>query len=312
MQRTREKPSDLVEVDLPKLAFKFAQTHWLLVSLWVLGMLIMTIMPAPVQVSPAMEAEFNDLMHEAHTKYAAKISDAKEKAWAAQQDTNAAYGWFLNEHETAVYNERLERQKKLEAKLAFVVDKREQLERVAHSKVGLWSEYGMAAVKDKFWYMINEGTGFAKRSTMWDAFFVVLSGRSDEGLASFIMQMILRFVMNFTIGMFGALVGFFWTLVGIVQSFNPDTGSAILFYCVAGLGALSMVATIVLGLYGTVGGTVYYVVKTAANAQRLEGAARRRNLPGNRGMGGQYGGGAHYSQYGGASTHSYGRRPHFE
>jgi hypothetical protein len=31
-----------------------------------------------------------------------------------------------------------------------------------------------------------------------------------------------------------------------------------------------MVATIVFGLYGTVGGTVYYVVKTAAANGRLE------------------------------------------
>eukprot|EP01045_Picozoa_sp_COSAG04_P034975 COSAG04_NODE_7882_length_1052_cov_1.825813_1_plen_45_part_10 len=29
--------------------------------------------------------------------------------------------------------------------------------------------------------MVNEGTGFAKRSTWWDAFFLMLSGRGDEG-----------------------------------------------------------------------------------------------------------------------------------
>ena len=76
--------------------------------------------------------------------------------------------------------------------------------------------------------------------------------------------------------MVGALIGFFWTLVGIVQSFNPDTSSAVLFYCVAGLAAVSMIATIVFGLYGTVGGTVYYVAKKAAASARLEGGAGRR------------------------------------
>jgi uncharacterized membrane protein YuzA (DUF378 family) len=40
---------------------------------------------------------------------------------------------------------------------------------------------------------------------------------------------------------FGALVGFFWTLVSIVQSFNPDTASAVLFYCLAGLAAVRCV-----------------------------------------------------------------------
>ena len=79
------------------------------------------------------------------------------------------------------------------------------MERVARSKVGLWSEYGLAAVRDKFWYMVNEGTGFAKRSTWWDAFFLVLSGRGDEGIAGFFMRLLMNFVFNFTIGMCGAL-----------------------------------------------------------------------------------------------------------
>ena len=99
--------------------------------------------------------------------------------------------------------------------------------------------------------------------------------------------------------MFGALVGFFWTLVGIVQSFNPDTTSAVLFYCVAGLAACSMIATIVFGLYGTVGGTVYYVAKTAAANARLEGGASRRRQ--NIGMGQRGGGG-----FGGAGAYGSG------
>ena len=54
-----------------------------------------------------------------------------------------------------------------------------------------------------------------------------------------------------------------------VQSFNPDTVSAIAFFCVAGLAGLSMVFTLVFGLYGTVGGTIYVAAKAANNA-RLE------------------------------------------
>ena len=54
-----------------------------------------------------------------------------------------------------------------------------------------------------------------------------------------------------------------------MQSFNPDTVSAIAFFCVAGLAGLSMVFTLVFGLYGTVGGTIYVAAKAANNA-RLE------------------------------------------
>lgn len=171
--------------------------------------------------------------------------------------------------DTERYNELFARQSKKERKLAGLTTEKDMKERVARGKVGLWSDYGIAAVRDKFWYMVNEGTGFAKRSTWWDAFFLMLSGRGDEGVAGFFMRLLMNFVFNFTIGMVGALVGFFWTLWGIVQSFNPDTASAVAFFCVAGLAGMSMIATLVFGLYGTVGGTVYYVAKTA-HAARLE------------------------------------------
>jgi len=103
------------------------------------------------------------------------------------------------------YEDLYARQLKKQHKLATLEAKKDEMERVARSKVGLWSEYGLAAVRDKFWYMVNEGTGFAKRSTWWDAFFLVLSGRGDEGIAGFLMRLLMNFVFNFTIGMFGAI-----------------------------------------------------------------------------------------------------------
>jgi hypothetical protein len=103
------------------------------------------------------------------------------------------------------YEDLYARQLKKQHKLATLEGKKDEMERVARSKVGLWSEYGLAAVRDKFWYMVNEGTGFAKRSTWWDAFFLVLSGRGDEGIAGFLMRLLMNFVFNFTIGMFGAI-----------------------------------------------------------------------------------------------------------
>ena len=53
--------------------------------------------------------------------------------------------------------------------------------------------------------MVNEGTGFAKRSTWWDAFFLMLSGRSEEGVAGFFLRLLMNFVFNFTIGMVRSL-----------------------------------------------------------------------------------------------------------
>jgi hypothetical protein len=53
--------------------------------------------------------------------------------------------------DTEVYNRRMREQQRAERNLGVLATKREAMERVARSKVGLWSNYGMAAVRDKFW-----------------------------------------------------------------------------------------------------------------------------------------------------------------
>jgi hypothetical protein len=265
----------IAEINLPNLALNFVKVHWLASSLWVLGILIMTVAPAPVSVTPEMESEFNDLMEKALKTYGPTIEGLQQKVYASQHKTNEAYGWFLNEDENRRYTRLLNRQQDLEAELGGVQRERNEMENEARSKVGLWSEYGLVAVRDKFWYMVSEGSGFAKRSTMWDAVFMMFSGRSDEGIASIAAKLLMRFIFNFTIGMIGALIGFFWALVGVIQSFNPDTAEAVLFYGVAGLGGLSMVALFCISLYGTAGGAIYYAAKAARTAQ-LEGGGQRR------------------------------------
>lgn len=271
-------------VNLPDLATRFVKRHPIGIGLWVFGLFLMLMAPAPTQVSPEMEAEYMDLMDRARKEFGADQSLAEQKVYDYTMKANNAYGWFLGPEERARYDRLLGRQHKAEQELRSIVAKRTAMENEARSKVGLWSEYGITAVRDKFWSMVSEGTGFAKRASWWDAFFLVLSGRTEEGIAGFLLRLLLNFCINFTVGMIGALVGFFWTLVGIVQSFNPDTVSAVLFFGVASLAAMSMIATLVGGLYGTVGGTVYYVAKTAHAAQ-LEGGAQRQRLRQNYGSG---------------------------
>ena len=40
--------------------------------------------------------------------------------------------------------------------------------------------------------------------TWYDAFFMMLSGRSEEGMASFFLKLLMNFCFNFTVGMIGA------------------------------------------------------------------------------------------------------------
>ena len=68
----------IAEINLPNLALNFVKVHWLASSLWVLGILIMTVAPAPVSVTPEMESEFNDLMEKALKTYGPTIEGLRK------------------------------------------------------------------------------------------------------------------------------------------------------------------------------------------------------------------------------------------
>ncbi len=48
-----------------------------------------------------------------------------------------------------------------------------------------------------------------------------VSGGRDEGLGAFLIRFLIQVLMNFTIGLIGAAVGFMWTLWSVIQSFQP-------------------------------------------------------------------------------------------
>lgn len=277
-EQARDAGAELAAFDPLQFGTNFVKSHKLGVSLWVLGLLAMSVMPAPVTVTPEMERAFDDGMREASLKYGARQAELEQKVDAAMGNTHARSGTFggaWNAPDPQLYQRTLSKQQNMEAKLGAVIGARTLMENEARGNVGLWSEYGIATVRTKFWDMINKGTGFAKRQTMYDAFFRVLFSRSDEGIGGFVIKMLANFCMNMTIGMIGALIGFFWTLMGIIQSFNPDAASAMLFYSIAVLGGLSMVSLILGGLFSTVGGVVYVAAKAAHNAKIANGGARR-------------------------------------
>lgn len=149
----------------------------------------------------------------------------------------------------------------------------------AKSKLGIFSEYGVEETRDLFWTRFNQGGQFAKRQTMWDALFAGMSAMGrDEGLVSFGIRIVLNMCINITLGLFGAMVGFAWTLWSVVSSFQPTLAEAVLFFGLAVMAALSFCATFLIGVYGVAAGTVYVTVKAAAN-RRIGGGRPQGRVP---------------------------------
>lgn len=146
----------------------------------------------------------------------------------------------------------------------------------AKGKLGVFSEYGVAETRDLFWSKFNNGGKFAKRATTWDALFMGMSAMGrDEGMASFILRLVMRFLMNLTIGMISALIGFLWNVWAVISSFQPTPLEGLAFFGMAALVACSFLITFLVGIYATAAGTVY-VVASASNAQRLQNDGQGR------------------------------------
>ena len=139
----------------------------------------------------------------------------------------------------------------------------------AKASVGVWSAYGVEEVRGLFWDAYQSGKDFAKRMTWWD---VLLGGvgRRDEELWATLLRWLGQVMMNFTIGLFSALVSFAFSLVSMLWAYKASYLSGLLFFAVAMSGATAMVGLFVGGMYATAVGGVYVLAKSAGNA-RLEG-----------------------------------------
>ena len=141
----------------------------------------------------------------------------------------------------------------------------------------------------------------------WDAMFLgagaMFGGRRGEDgagqLIGYVLQMIGRILLNFTMGFVGAFFYFIYALFNLVFSYEPDAITGGIFFFVAFFAAGSMIAAVIFGMYAgtaaTVGGIAYIAIKQR-NAQIEYNRRNPERLRGGRQQ--QYGGG--------------GRRPHYE
>jgi len=90
----------------------------------------------------------------------------------------------------------------------------------------------------------GQGQSFAKRQTMWDTLFMSIGsiGR-DEKLASYLLRLVMSFLFNFTIGIFGAVVAFIFNLFSLIQSFRANIFSGAVFFILSSIAAISFAMT---------------------------------------------------------------------
>ena len=168
----------------------------------------------------------------------------------AQEYANDAKVWFwrFREPHNTLVRERQKDVHKLQAELDRLDAERDAKMKLAKSFVGLWSDYGMADVRARFWDAFDKGKMFAQQQTFYHVLMRVLSSR-DEELLSTVLNWIFVALVNFTTGLLGALFYFFFSLLSMVYSYQPDPLSATAFFMLAFIGGASVVASYLFAMY---------------------------------------------------------------
>ena len=93
-------------------------------------------------------------------------------------------------------------------------------------------------------YIKKSGKSFAQRQTTWDAIFFGISAMGrDEKLASYLLRLVMSFLFNFTIGIFGAVVVFIVNLYSLIRSFHANIAYGMVFFILASIAAISFAMT---------------------------------------------------------------------
>eukprot|EP00960_Hanusia_phi_P053805 762462-Hanusia_phi.AAC.8 len=265
---SRHTPIRLTAEDLPPIqvvvyrgAKAIVQKFPVMTFLYILGLCLM-LFATGMMPSEGANEEYSRLLQEA--EYETSMVDQLERKVAVQSRKYHESRGFLGFSCDSSCMHAYENLQKLQKQLHEAKSQQFKALSEAKSKVGIFSLYAVEEARELFWGTFAQGKGFAKRASMWDLLFMGLGSMGrDEGLASFILRFVIQVLFNFTLGLVGALVAFIWYLWDVVRSYQPDPVTAVISFLLFSIAAISMVATYLIALYGSVAASGYMIVRTA-------------------------------------------------
>jgi hypothetical protein len=265
------------EADMPDVGaivasagIKFVKRHKVLTSTYVIGM-IAALGFGGFAVDQLTAQEYQDTMEHADHVTGGELREAVQKFQQADGAYYNAKGWFWSCDSNC--QQKKSKRDVAEERVKMVQQKRDAIVSEARQKVGVWSVYSVKDVRDCFWRAWENGKNMAKRWTMYDAMFLAFSGsRREEGqLAEFFIKLFIQFLSNLTIGLCGATVYFCYEVYNLVTTYGPSAISGTLFFLLACCAGIAMTTTILGGIFGSVGGGLYFMAKNAEKQRRLNG-----------------------------------------
>lgn len=241
---------------------------------YILGILTILLIGSGTKLNLDQRREYSNIMQTIDLQ---AEFDASQDFYVTDNAYRASKGWFTCDGLCQRNKKRME-----ESKYRLDLIRKEGEARMSDAKsvAGIFSEVGVGEVQDSFWSYFASGKQFAKRQSMWDAFFISFrSMRRDEKFFEYALNVLMQVLVNFSMGLVMALVMFVFGLWSIVRSYQANPIVALFFFVAASCAAFSFVATYLLAIYGAAAGGVYGVLKVAetnARAARIQGNGRQQ------------------------------------
>jgi len=267
------EPSDIGRMIIQGLP-RLAKRHKVISGSYIIGILFILLVGSGTKMNVDQRREYNSIVKTIDLQ---AEFDVSQDFYLANNAYRASKGWFTCDGLCQRNKKRME-----DVKYRLDQIRREGDARMSDAKsvAGIFSEVGVGEVQDSFWNYFAHGKQFAKRQSMWDAFFMSFRSMGrDEKFFEYALNILMQVLINFSIGLAMALVMFVIGLWSIVRSYQANPIVAVIFFVAASCAAFSFVATYLIAIYGAAAGGVYGVLKvaeTSARAQRIQGQQRQQ------------------------------------
>lgn len=257
------EPGDIGQMILRE-SSAFARRHKVVTGGYFLGVVVIILVWSGAKLNYD-EREYNRIIRTINFEAEYNASD---DFWRAKEAYRSTKGWFSCDGLCQRNKQRMDN-----ASYRLDEIRKEGNSRISDAKsvAGLFSEVGVGEVQDSFWSYFSSGKQFAKRQSMWDAMFAGMRAmRRDESMIEYGLNVLMKVLVNFSIGLVMAFFLFVVGLWSIVRSYQPNPIVAVFFFISAMCAAFSFVATYLLAMYGAAAGGVYGVLKVAEGNLRLQ------------------------------------------
>ena len=260
-----------------KIALPFIQKHYVLSSMYLIGILA-AVFANGYSVDSNSAGLYAEKMNYATSRTSPEIDYLSQQLYKAEDLYYRHKGWFSCDAQCTNYYEKVTM---LKDKLAVAKATRDSLLLEARQTVGPWSVYGIDSLRSAFWESWEHGKETARRMTMFDAMFIGLGSLTgsgsdrDNSLLATLFQILIQFVMNLTVGLFTSLMVFLFQAWSIIQLYGPSFISGVALFLLVFCAATATVFTAIGGIFGGLAGGIYLSVISAEKRARLD--ARNRN-----------------------------------